>query len=96
MLLTAPLETQLSATASFLAKWLKAPTTKSFELDAVGAYVWEQCDGQATFEGIALKLISQYKMNRLEAEVALASYLQTLNQKRLILFAPGAAKVKKR
>lgn len=82
--LTAPLQTQGTGFMGLLAKWAKMPDTKEFELETVGAYVWDLCDGQHTTEGIARKLRERFKMNRLEAETALGAFLETLSRRRLI------------
>jgi len=92
MQLIAPLETQGRGFVGAVAKWMKAPDTKTFELDEVGSFVWELCDGNHTFEGISKKLCARYKMNRTEADASLAAYLQTLGQRRLITFFTVAKK----
>jgi hypothetical protein len=84
--LTAPLEAQGRSLLAVLAKYVDQPATKTFELDEVGSMVWELCDGKSSFQTIAKKLRLRYKMNVLESEAALAGYLQTLNQRRLIAF----------
>jgi hypothetical protein len=90
--LEAPLASQGKGFMDAVAKWMKAPATKTFELDEVGAFVWELCDGAHTFEGISKKLCARYKMNRTEADASLAAYLQTLGQRRLITFFTAAKK----
>jgi hypothetical protein len=90
--LVAPLQQQGRGFASAVAKWMQAPDTKTFELDEVGAFVWELCDGKHTFEGISKELCRRYKMNRVEADASLAAYLQTLGQRRLITFFTVAIK----
>ncbi len=67
-----------------LARLSKHAAVKRFELEPVGAYVWELCDGKHTFEGIARKIGEKFKMNRLEAETALAAFLRMLGQRGLI------------
>lgn len=83
-LLIAPLATQGRGVLGAMAKKLGKPDTKKFDLDPVGAMVWQLCDGQHTFDGIAKRLRDRFKMNRLEAEAALGAFLQTLVKKRLI------------
>lgn len=92
LVLTAPLETQGRGMAAVLAKKMNMPGSKSFELDPVGAFVWDLCDGKNSFEAIGRKLKDRYQMNRLEAETALAEYLKTLSQRRLIAVAEGPKK----
>ena len=87
--LFAPLETQGTGLMGMIAKWSKLPDEKEFELEEVGAFVWEHCDGEHTTEGIARRLRERFKMNRLEAETALGAFLETLSGRRLIvLMAP--------
>jgi len=84
LLLTAPLEVTRGGLVSILVRRMNLPPSKQFELDPVGAFVWEQCDGSTRFSTIAARLRSRFKMNRLEAEASLATYLQTLNRRRLV------------
>lgn len=92
ILLTAPLLQQGSGFAGMMAKWMRAPDTKRFELEAVGAFVWNLCDGKHTFEGISNRLREEFKMNRIEADAALLAFLQMLGQRRLITLTLGKDK----
>ncbi|MGV3618356.1 MAG: PqqD family protein [Fimbriimonas sp.] len=92
LLLTAPLILQGRGFMGWMAKKMKAPDTKSFELEPVGAFVWELCDGRNTFDAISRKLRERYKMNRLEADAALTAFLQMLGQRRLIALKMGKTK----
>lgn len=87
--LTAPLESQGRGIAAILARRMNLPETKGFELEPVGAFVWTLCDGTHTVETIAKRLRERYKMNRVEADVALGAFLQTLSQRRLIVLTIG-------
>ncbi|CAN5678081.1 PqqD family protein [soil metagenome] len=84
VVLRAPLDTQPRPWLGKLARKMNLPQTRTFELEAVGATVWELCDGKQTFAGITDELRKRYKMNRLEAEASLTAFLQTLSQRRLI------------
>jgi hypothetical protein len=84
VVLIAPLEEQGRGVAAVLARWMKLPATKTFELEPIGAYVWSLCDGRHTVEAIVQRLRERYKMNRLEAEAALTAFLRMLGQRRLI------------
>jgi hypothetical protein len=79
----APLETG-SRLMAVIAKSMKLPETRQFELDPVGGFVWNLCDGKTNFKQMSSKVQARYKMNRLEAEAALSAYLQTLAKRRLI------------
>lgn len=83
-LLIAPLATQGRGVLAALAKKAGKPDTKKIELEPIGAFVWQDCDGRHTFETIAKKLCGKFKMNRLEAEASLGAFLQTLVKRRLI------------
>ncbi|RYG45901.1 PqqD family protein, partial [bacterium] len=82
--LRAPLDSQPRPWLAKLARKMKLPETRTFELESVGATVWELCDGKRNFGAIADELRKRYKMNRLEAEASLTAFLQTLTQRRLI------------
>lgn len=92
ILLTAPLILQGRGMMGWMAKRMKAPDTKTFELEPVGAFVWSLCDGRHTFDAISRKLRERYKMNRLEADAALTAFLQMLGQRRLITLKMGKTK----
>lgn len=92
LLLTAPLELQGRGVAGMLAKWMNAPAHRDFELEPVGAFVWNLCDGRHTFEGISKGLREQFKMNRVDADAALLAFLQMLSQRRLIMLTIGKGK----
>lgn len=84
VIIEAPLRQTSTGLMKLLSKSPKAPEMKRFELESVGAYVWKMCDGKNTFEGISLKLRETYKMQRVEADAALAAFLQMLAQRKLI------------
>jgi len=92
LLLTAPLVLQGKGIMGTMAKRMKAPDTKTFELEVVGAFVWELCDGKHTFDTISRKLRERFKMNRLEADASLTAFLQMLGQRRLITLKTGTSK----
>jgi hypothetical protein len=84
LVLSAPLSQQNSGLLSWVAKKAKQDVSKQFELEPIGAFIWERCDGKQSFEMIAKALVSEYKMNRVEAEASLGAFLQMLSQRRLI------------
>lgn len=90
--LTAPLAGPNKGLYLMLAKAAKLPPAKSFELEEVGAFVWDLCDGKNTVAGIAGKLRERFRMNRLEAETALIAFLQTLGKRGLIRLEAGKKK----
>lgn len=58
--------------------------TKTFELDAIGIFVWNQCDGRNSVQQIIRKLAHEYRLNTREAEVSTIQFLHTLAKKGLI------------
>jgi hypothetical protein len=63
---------------------LPAGATKTFELDAIGVFVWNRCDGGHTVQQIIRKLADEYRLNLREAEVPTVQFLHTLARKGLI------------
>ncbi len=58
--------------------------TKTFELDALGLFVWEHCDGKTPVRQLIRLLAKRYHLNEREAEVATVQFLYTLAKKGLI------------
>lgn len=68
-------------------KWLyRLPpgTTKTFEFDAIGIFVWNHLDGKTTVEHVIKRLAKQYNLNLREAQVPTLQFLQTLMKKGLV------------
>jgi hypothetical protein len=84
LLLESPLERSVPGVGVLIARAAKAPAWRKFELEPVGAYVWSRCDGASTFDQISEGLQARFRMNRLEADAALAAFLQTLGRRGLI------------
>lgn len=85
-LLTVPQNRKIGPITRQMAKWLRAPTERHVELDEVGGFVWELCDGAHTIESIVQKTGKQYKMSRREAEVSVTMFLQMLHERNFIGF----------
>ena len=81
--LTIPLPRARARWANWL---LRVPdgATKTFELDAIGLFVWQSCDGRTSVRTIVENLAKQYNLNLREAEVPTVQFLQTLMRKGLI------------
>jgi hypothetical protein len=60
---------------------------KTFELDELGKFVWDACDGRTSVRQVIRKLAKRYNLNEREAEVATVAFLQTLTRKGLIAMA---------
>ena len=66
---------------------LRAPRAgmrKTFELDELGKFVWDACDGKTAVRRIIRKLADRYNLNQREAEVATVAFLQMLTRKGLV------------
>lgn len=86
-MITVPLDLKKGGKITrLMAKWLQAPSQRHVELDEVGGFVWELCDGSHTVETIVQKTGREYKMNRREAEVSVTMFLQMLHEKNYIGF----------
>jgi hypothetical protein len=85
-ILTVPANDKAGKLTLWLAKRLKAPSERRVELDEVGGFVWELCDGQHTVDAIVQKTGKQYRMNRREAEVSVSMFLQMLHERNFIAF----------
>lgn len=92
LVLEAPLAQQGKGVAAWLAVKMKMPTTKKFELEPIGAFLWNLFDGMHTVDTISRKLREEFKMNRMEAEASLTAFLQMLTHKKLITMMIGKAK----
>src|SRR4051812_48654755 len=69
------------------AAWvLRVPSgsSKTFELDMLGKFVWDACDGRTSVRQIILGLAKRYNLNEREADVATTTFLHTLVRKGLI------------
>ena len=70
---------------------------KSFDLDELGAFVWESIDGRRHVEDLIRRFAGEKRVNLREAEVAVLAFLKTLAQRNLIALAvsePGAGATK--
>jgi hypothetical protein len=85
-MLTVPMSQKSGRFTRLLASWLRAPSERHVELDEVGGFVWELCDGSHTVDAIVQKTGREYKMNRREAEVSVTMFLQMLHEKNYIGF----------
>ena len=58
--------------------------TKTFELDAVGVFVWNTLDGQTTVRELVERLAGHYHLNLREAQVPTLKFLEMLMRKGLV------------
>jgi hypothetical protein len=70
-----------------MAKLFRLPPYKQIELDELGTYTIELCDGEHTVEEIIEKFADRFDLSHREAEVSMLSYLQTLAKRGIIAFA---------
>jgi hypothetical protein len=60
---------------------------KSFDLDELGAFVWQSLDGRRTVEAVIARFAKEKRVNPREAEVAVLAFLKTLTQRGLVALA---------
>lgn len=84
VVLSLPLQHASSPFTRWLGRRLPV-AVRRFELEGVGARAWELCDGTRSPKAIAAILKHEYRLNRLEAEAALAAFLSQLAERGLIL-----------
>jgi len=61
--------------------------SKTFELDELGKFVWDACDGKTSVRQVIRRLARHYNLNEREAEVATVAFLKTLTSKGLVAIA---------
>jgi len=91
-ILTVPQNDRAGRMTRWMAKWLSAPTERRVELDEVGGFVWDLCDGVHTVESIVARTGRHFKMNRREAEVSVTMFLQMLHERNFVGFYKKVAK----
>jgi hypothetical protein len=91
-ILTVPQNEKAGRITKAFARWVNAPRERFVELDEVGSFVWELCDGTHTIESIVQKTGRQYKLNRREAEVSVTTFLQMLHERNFIGFYKKVSK----
>lgn len=72
--------------SGFVGKVFRVPegATKTFELDALGLFVWESCDGKNSVQQIIRRLAKEHSLTQREVEVATISFLKMLVRKGLV------------
>lgn len=58
--------------------------TKTFELDAMGLFVWNQCDGETTVERIIDEFAENFAIDRNRAEASTLEFLNLLAGRALV------------
>lgn len=71
----------------WMAKLFRLPPYKEIELDELGTYTIELCDGEHTVSEIIEEFADRFDLNHREAEVSMLSYLQTLSKRGIIAFS---------
>ena len=58
--------------------------TKAFELDEMGLFVWNRCDGQSSVQQIAGELAEHFKIDFKRAEASTLAFLNLLASRALV------------
>lgn len=78
----------LPAPDRFFYRWIKVVgKPRQFEIDALGRSVWDMVDGHRRVQKIVTRFAEHNKINIREAELGVMSFLTTLRQRNLVLFA---------
>ncbi|MCS7265828.1 MAG: PqqD family protein [Armatimonadetes bacterium] len=78
--------------ASLLRRITSRTVYRQIELDEIGSFVWNLCDGSHTVADIAEALQKRYQLSRREAFASLAEFLSQLQRKGLINFEEAKEK----
>ncbi len=63
------------------------PEKKTVQLDTLGSFVWELCDGKHMVQDIINELADRYKLTKAEAAASLDKFLFDLGKRGLIFFS---------
>jgi hypothetical protein len=71
-----------------LARWIgtsgSPPRTAKLQLDRLGSAVWALLDGRTSLQGIAAAFAESQRLERKEAEVAVAQFIRELGRRGLV------------
>lgn len=59
-------------------------STKTYEFDAIGVFVWDSIDGKTSVEQIILRLAKRYDLNMREAQVCTIKFFEMLLKRGLV------------
>ena len=69
-----------------IARTFRLSPYKRIELDELGTYAVELCDGSHSMADIIAEFSGKFQLNRREAELSMTAYLQSLAKRGLIAF----------
>ena len=69
-----------------LSKMFKMPPYRRIELDELGTYTIQLCDGSRTVKQVVARFAEEYGLNRREADVMMRAYLQGLAKRGAVIF----------
>jgi hypothetical protein len=83
--------------------WLRPPITWIFavspnrrvQLDAMGAWVLERCDGRCRIEELIEQVMERYKLSFQEARGAVLQFMKMLTERGIIAVVPPKSKARK-
>lgn len=83
VILSCPVSVQKSAFGK-LARKMGREDRKEYELEPIGAFVWNRIQGKVSAMSLVSALQREFKLSRIEAETSLAAFLQLLASRGLI------------
>jgi hypothetical protein len=63
---------------------MKQESTKTYEFDAIGVFVWDNIDGKTSVQQIIKRLSKRYDLNLREAQVPTVKFLEMLIKRGLV------------
>ena len=70
-----------------ISTFFRLPPYKQIELDELGSYAVELCDGANTVNDIIAQFAKRFQLHRREAEVSMLTYLKSLAKRGIIGFS---------
>jgi len=69
-----------------LSKMFRLPPYRRIELDELGTYTIQLCDGSRTVKQVVARFAKKFGLNRREADVMMRAYLQGLAKRGVVIF----------
>ena len=70
-----------------VASALSTPETRQLQLDEVGSFVWQLCDGEHSMNDLVETMMAKYKLGRREVEASLNEFMKMLAKRGMVAVA---------
>lgn len=78
--------------ANYLKRPVPGPTSKTLELDELGAWTWKHIDGKRNVAELSELFATTWRMHPREAELSITTFLKELGKRGLVLMVSPQAK----